>query len=462
MRTRAAVGRWWPLWAAGCLALALAWGWRHPLWGGLAAACCTVTAGLLAATLFAPSGPGTRVGRLAGFPWTPVRLTTDERLRHVHCLGPSGSGKTTSVLTPLLAQDVAAGHGITVIEIKGGDLCRHARAAAARAGRTVLTWDPGAAGGMGWNPLADPSPATAERLVYALQRTGGPPAPASDYYAAVGAAVVRHAVGAFASAGLPLDLLGLRGFLVDPQARQRVLREADDPFVREYFLTVFEAWRPDERLRNVQGLLNHLDSLLVHAPVRQALCPEPDAPTLDLGRCLSDGEILLVTLPIGGMLRLAEVLGHLLLSALQANVYARPAATPCHFIYLDEFQHFAGPGFAEFLALCRGFGVGTVLAHQNLGQLRALGGPALAETVLANTRTTVILRCDAPDAAPLASRLPARQGSRPWETRELATLAFGQAILARSGRRGRPSAGRVRLSYAGAEAGATVGKGHLP
>lgn len=436
---------WWPLWA---LAAAVGLGdlaWRHP---GLAVGVGALTLVALARGLrrWRHPGPGTVLGRRVAPPWTALRLSTEERLRHVHCLGPSGSGKTTSVLMPMLAQDVALGHGVTVIEIKGGDLGQRARAAAAQAGRPVAIWEPASGGGLGWNPLAAPGPATAERLIYALQRAGGPSSAGADYYAAVGAGVIRHSVGAFASAGAPLDLLGLRAFLVDPQARQRVLRAVRDPLVRAYFLTVFEAWRPDERLRNVQGILNHLDGLLAHPDVRASLCPVTGAPQLDLAAHLADGGVLVVTLPLGGMLRLAGALGHLLLSTLQAEVYRRPTPTPGHFIYLDEFQHFAGPGFAEFLALCRGFGVGTVLAHQNLSQLRAIGGPELAETVLANTRTTVVLRCDQPDALALAQRLPRRPGQLPQPER-LAALPFGQALIARSGRRGRPRADVVRLRH---------------
>lgn len=439
---------WWPLWGAAAAVAVGDLALHHPLPAGIAAAGAVGTAAVLAPRLGA-GGTATVVGRRAGPPWTRLGLSVEERLRHVHCLGPSGSGKTTAVLMPMLAQDIAGGHGATVIEIKGGDLGARALSAAARAGRAVHVWAPAEGGGIGWNPLSEPGPATAERLIYALQRAGGPAAPAADYYAAVGAGVIRHSVGAFASAGLPLDLLRLRAFLVDPQARQRVLRDVRDTFVRDYFLTVFEAWRPDERLRNVQGILNHLDSLLAHAEVRRSLCPPADAPTLDLAAHLARGAVLVVTLPLGGMLRLAGALGHLLLSTLQAQVYARPTATPHHFIYLDEFQHFAGPGFAEFLALCRGFGVGTVLAHQNLGQLRALGGPELAETVLANTRTTVVLRCDQPDAALLAQRLPRPPAGPPWTGERLSTLPFGQALVARAGRRGRPRAEIVRLAWRG-------------
>ncbi len=432
---------WLPWWAAAAAVLALGWLGRHIWTWPLAAACL----GLGLRLWRRNRGSGTNLlGRAATFPWENVRLTPQERLRHVHCVGPSGSGKTTSVLAPLLAQDLASGAGVAVLEIKGGDLGRLVRATAARLGRPVAEWAPAGGGDVVWNPLAHPSPACAERLIFALQRVGGTSSAGAEYYQAVGAGVLRHAVGAFASAGAALDLMRLRSFLVDPRARQQVLRDVRDPLVREYFLTVFEAWRPDERLRNLQGILNHLDALLAAPEVRASLCPDGTLPTLDLDATLAEGRVLLGTLPLGSMLRLAQGLGSFLLAALQAAAYARPAPTPPCFLYLDEFQHFAGPGFADFLALCRGFGVGAVLAHQNLAQLRAAGGPALEETVLANARTSVILRCDAPDAAAFAARLPQSPG-RPWSAAMLAELPFGQGVVVRRGNRSRPRARTVRL-----------------
>ena len=39
-------------------------------------------------------------------------------LHHLHVLGPTGTGKTT-LLAHLINQDIAAGHGVVVIEPKG-------------------------------------------------------------------------------------------------------------------------------------------------------------------------------------------------------------------------------------------------------------------------------------------------------------------------------------------------------
>ena len=444
---------WMPVWVAGGAVLTAALaaaalrsaGLPPPIATGAVAAMAAVGLGM---TIHhrRKAGPWTRVGRRTAFPWDTVRLNAEDRLRHLHCIGPSGSGKTTAVLAPLLAQDVTAGSGVTVLELKGGELCSTARHFAAAAGRTVLQWDPANPDSACWNPLAHPGPEAGERLLFALQRANGHASAASEYYAAVGGAVIRHSIQAFTAAGAPLDLARLRSFLLEAPARQVILRQVTDTDTLAYFHHVFDAWRPDERLRNVQALTSAIDTLLVHPFVRRSLCPPPDAPQIDLDRCLREGAILLVTLPLGGMLRQATALGAFLLATLQAATYARQEGGPLHYIYLDEFQQFAGPGFGDFLALARSHRVGVVLAHQNLAQLRQAGGGALEETVLANARTTVLLRCDGPDAHAFSAWLPPR-GGRPWRPEDLTGLPFGSAVVRTAAGRNLPRADVVRMRY---------------
>ena len=449
---------WWPLWGAGGVALlgALARDVAIPaapmhLWegGALAAACAgaAVTLGAVAGRRH-PMGPYTTLGRRASFPWTQLRIGQNERLRHVHCLGPTGSGKTSSILAPMLVQDLTSGAGITVIEIQGSELGSTARAWAERLGRRVISWEPGHPESGCWNPLRDRSAVAAERLIQALRRAAGEKS-TGDYYEAVGGNILRHAVAAFAAANEPLDLCRLRAFLTEPPFRHSVMARVGDPAVLAYFRSVFDAWNPEEQARNLQGVRGHLDALLAPPFVRRALCPPAGAVEVDLGRCLRDGAVLLVRLPLSDMLRLAEVLGTLLLSGLQAAVSARAAEEPPHFLYLDEFQHFCGPGFGEFLALAGGRGVGLVLAHQNLAQLRHAGGTALEGAVLSHASTTVLLRCDAPDAETLAPWLPPR-GRRAWHPHDLSELPFGIGVARVSAGR-RPRAHFVRLGYVGGQ-----------
>src|SRR5262249_50744705 len=68
----------------------------------------------------------------------PLRLAAVARLRHLHVLGPTGVGKST-LLANLIVQDIAAGHGVVVIDPKGdlvGDIL--ARVPEHRAGDVIV------------------------------------------------------------------------------------------------------------------------------------------------------------------------------------------------------------------------------------------------------------------------------------------------------------------------------------
>ena len=359
---------------------------------------------------FAPKPGDVVLGRRLGFPWRPVRVGHDDRFRHMLCIGPSGTGKTLTVLAPLLRQDLQSGAGVIVVEPKDGELagiCRDFCRARGRAYREIAPLD---LAGEPWNALQGSAPAVAERTLFALGRLqGGDRAPASAgaaYYDALGQSVLRHAVYAIKGAlGDQATLADLQAILSDANARAQILARCDDAEVHRFFAGTFAAWRPDERARNLAGILNSLDMLLAHPDLRRTLTPPPET-GIRLPQVLAEGGALLVTLPSGELLRAGEALGAFFLAALTAAVFARPASPrPPVFLYVDEFQRFATPGFADFLAMARGYRVGAVLAHQNLAQLRVAGGQPLVETVLANTRTRIVLACDAPDAAALAPAL---------------------------------------------------------
>jgi hypothetical protein len=448
---------WRPVSLAGgvaAAALAASVALRHPLLAGsgstaaadaLAGSCLVLAAAVVVAVRrkARADGPATVLGRAVAFPWTTVRLGRGDRLRHVLCVGQGASGRTHSVLAPMLVQDLASGAGMTVIELRGGELCGVARMWAERLGRPVIEWEPGNPESGCWNPLAHPSPAAAERLAQALQRRAGSPSSA-DFYGGDGGSLLRHAVAAFASARAPLDLCRLRTFLADDVARQETLRTVSDPPTLRYFDAVFGTWSLQDRARRTQRAVQDLDALLAQPFVRRALCPPPGAPTIALPNCLHDAGVLLVQLPLGDALSLAEVLGSLLLSSLQAAVYERGPDEALHFLYLDEFERFTGPGFGEFLALSRGYRVGSVLALASLCQPRAAGGTSVEDAVRANAQTTVVLRCDGADAAALAPGLPRHRG-RAWSADDLTQLPFGTGVACAAG--GRPRARRIRLRY---------------
>ena len=90
---------------------------------------------------------------------------------------------------------------------------------------------------------------------------------------------------------------------------------------------------------------------------------------------------------------------------------ARPASADFvpHFLYADEFHHFASERFAALLAEARKFGLGLTLAHQYTSQLVTKeGNNRLLDAILGNAGTLVLFRVGGPDARLLAGSVSPR------------------------------------------------------
>ena len=388
-------GRWLPLLVAAVLTAAALWWRRVP--------------------------PGATV--LARSSWgTPVVLTESDRLLHLHVVGPTGAGKSTAALLPLLASDLAAGAGVVVLDPKG-DVAASVRDMARASGRTCHFVCPGDPESAGLNPLAGDTVRAAEATALALDRLFSSTAD-SGFYRTLGQVLVRHGVRAVKAAyGDDATVATLARFFAEPGFRQQVLAGPVPADVRAFFTTQFAAWSERSRTEYTIGLNNQLSALLGNELVAATL----DGPAVDLALVLARGDVLAVALPVGRLGATAAALGTFLLYQLQAAVHDRPAGGPSVYLYLDEFHLFASEGFAEFLAMARGYRVGLVLAHQDLGQLPA----NLTAAVLANARNRLVFGgVSVADAALFAAEAGMGRDRRPrWSADAIRRLPRGAVLV---------------------------------
>jgi hypothetical protein len=355
--------------------------------------------------LVAPSRAIARQDRVIGqasFPGRerPLALTAADSLRHLHCLGPTGSGKSTLLLN-LIAQDIAAGRAVVVIEPKG-DLIGEvlARIPQTRIGDVVLLDATDSERPVGLNPLAlgGRSPElAADQLLGMLH----------SLYAAHWGPRTHDILGAslLTLARVPnMSLAALPLLLTDAGFRRRVLRGLDDPIGLEPFWSTYEAWHEAERLAAIAPVMNKLRPLLLRPEMRAILGQTSDS--FDLRRIFTERKILLVNLSKGLLgPETAALLGSLIVSQLWQVVLGRAALPPLRrhpvFVYVDEFQDYLHLplDFADALAQARGLGVGFTLAHQHLHQL----DPPMRSAVLANAQSRIAFRLPSEDARTLAA-----------------------------------------------------------
>lgn len=346
-----------------------------------------------------------------------VSLSTEQRLRHMHLVGASGTGKSTLLLI-LIVQDMERGNGVAVID-PHGDLVDEllGRIPESRIDDVILVDPADTDHPIGFNILSAHSELEktllSSDLVAVFRRL-------STSWGDQMTSVLSNAVLAFLESDKGGTLADLRRFLIEPEYRKEFLETVQDREVVYYWQKEF----PLLTGKPQAPLLTRLDSFLRPRLVR-GMVTQPEN-RLDFASIMSEGKILLVKLAQGAIgEENAALLGTLFVAKIHQLALGRQAveqsARRPFFVYLDEFQHFVTPSMATLLTGARKYGVGLVLAHQELRQLWNQDRD-VAGAVLANAATRICFRVGDDDAKKL------EDGFTTFSARDLQNLGVGQAV----------------------------------
>ncbi|HWX23660.1 MAG TPA: type IV secretion system DNA-binding domain-containing protein, partial [Vicinamibacteria bacterium] len=215
-------------------------------------------------------------------------------------------------------------------------------------------------------------------------------------------------------------LLDLREFLVDKQTRERLLAAVDDPYLLSYFRHEFQLAAG----KSVGAILTRLDGFLRSKTVRQIVGARESR--LDLRAVVDRGQIFLARLSQGAIgEENAALLGSLLVSKFHQITMSRQEVKREErrpfFLYADECQEVATASMAQLLAGARKYGLGLILAHQDLRQLEGKA-PEVSSALLGNAGTRIAFRVGDRDAKALS------EGLSFFGPTDLMSLRVGEAI----------------------------------
>ncbi len=355
-----------------------------------------------------PPAPGTlgvqRVIAQATAPGVDATLALPAKaaLQHLHVIGPTGVGKSV-LLGRLIQQDIAAGHGVVVIEPKGDlvdDVLSHIPA---ERRDDVVVLDAADRAAVGLNPLAtsgERAEVTADLLLAvfkALYADSWGPRTQDILHACLLTLARRH----------DATLVMLPLLLTDAGFRRSLTSGLNDPLALGPFWAWYDQLAPGERAQAIAPLMNKLRQWLLRPSLRAVLGQRE--PRFQLSQVFTENKILLV--PLRKALlgpEAAALLGSLVVAQLWQAIQAR-AAMPATkrqpvMVYIDEVQDYLHlpTDLGDALAQARGFGVGFTLAHQFLGQLPA----PMRAAVLSNARSRVCFQLSREDAGLLAKGHP--------------------------------------------------------
>lgn len=326
-----------------------------------------------------------------------VGFTAADFARHCYILGSTGCGKTTLILR-LIAKDIAAGHSLVVVDLRGDlvsgvlGLCATADVDPSRV--TILDLrEKGRA--FGFNPLAG----AGEPFVRALHVLDVL-ASESPSWGVQLEETLRSALLLLANSGQ--SLTRLHEVFFDSAFRDRILKGTADQALTDFWAR-YDAFSAEKQQAWALPVFNKVTSLLSVPNLRRIL---GECGPIDLGDVLGiPGQVLLVSLAVDELQRSARMFGSLVVSAIAREMLARVDVpekdrNPVR-LYVDEFENMASESFEGLIAEGRRFKLSLVLSHQTLAQLPA----KLRSVVRNNVGLQVLFQVGFEDAQVVAREL---------------------------------------------------------
>lgn len=395
-------------------------------------------------------------------------LPAKDRFLHMLILGPTGCGKTSQSLIPMILQDVQnPGWGITVLEPKG-DFAIKAYMMAKEYGREAVYFDPSYKNCAKFNPLAGREIDVVENIATTFKMLN-PDSP--QFFLDLNEQLVKNAVKVLkrldASEGVEgkyATFISLNRLLQNTNGQgrdwvnkfSRIVSASDSEaaenrdiaawFLNEYFQERSKVYE------NTSGVRSQVSKLVSNEYLREVLNPDfanGERNEVDFDSHLANGGVLCISTAQGTLRDLSKYLGYFIILSLQSSVFRRPGNENTrrpHTLYIDEFQTYSTPGFADMLTQGRSYRVSSVLATQARAQMAMGGGKDgknFVELVSANARNVILYPGINKDDAKYYSdqfgeseKLKSR-----WATARKNSI-FLPAVLLRWGIRQKPSGNR--------------------
>ncbi len=321
-------------------------------------------------------------------------IKTDDRRRHMYVIGKTGMGKTT-MMENMVLHDIYAGHGVGIIDPHGDYAEKIIDYIPANRINDVIYFNPADLQyPIGFNILEVISEEQKHLVAAGLMGTFKKIWP--DVWSSRMEYILNNTLLAL------LDypgstLLGINRLLADKAYRRKVISKLKDPVVKSFWQTEFAAYNDRYAQEAVAPIQNKIGQFLSASVIRNMVAQVKS--TINVREIMDSGKIFIMNLSKG---RIGEdnsrLLGGMLITELQLAAMARVDITEEErrdfFLYVDEFQNFATPSFANILSEARKYRLSLIMAHQYVAQLDEL----VADAVFGNVGTLLAFRVGGPDA----------------------------------------------------------------
>lgn len=333
---------------------------------------------------------------------TPIGLKKEERRKHVYILGGTGTGKSTMLLS-MVESDIRTNNGVGVIDPHGDLVEQTLKTIPKKRISEVIYFNPDDIRyPIGINLLERSNNLTEEESlkekeyiaesiislfhkIYTEKYTG----PRMEY-------ILRNTIHtAFTVPNA--TLFTVYKLLVNTRYRKSIIRDLEDENLKDFWRYEFAKAGNYQKVKMISPITNKIGRFLFSPTIKRII--EQEKSTIDFNQIINEKKILLCNLSKGKIGEdNSKVLGSLIMAKLQLAGLKR-ARIPIKkrkdfYLYVDEFQDFATPGFAQILSEARKYRLNAILAHQTISQIE---DKSLVNITLANTGTVICFRTANPE-----------------------------------------------------------------
>jgi hypothetical protein len=328
----------------------------------------------------------------------PVYIQDDDRQRHMYIIGKTGTGKS-EFLKQMILQDIENNQGLAVIDPHGDLIEDILKRIPPRRAEDVILFDPAdTTRPMGFNML---EAQTEEQkhfvvssiigLMYKLfdPNKTGIIGPRFEHAVRNAMLTVMYEQGT--------TFIEVVRALTDQNFVQELLPKVEDPIIRRYWTDQIAQTSDFHKSEVLDYIVSKFGRFVTNKMIRNIIGQSDSA--FSFRRVMDEQKILLINLSKGKIgEENSSFLGLVLVPKILVAAMSRqdiPMDQRKNFyLYVDEFQNFATPDFAQILSEARKYRLNLIVANQFIGQMEE----EVKNAIFGNVGTVASFRVGVTDA----------------------------------------------------------------
>lgn len=329
----------------------------------------------------------------------PVYIERDDRRRHTYIIGKTGTGKT-EFLKSMIMQDINNGEGVAVIDPHGDLVEDILKMIPPKRAEDVILFDPSDTDRpMGFNMLEAETEQQRHFVVNSIiglmyklfdPNKTGIIGPRFEHAVRNAMLTVMYEKGS--------TFIEVMRVLTDQNFVQEILPKVEDPIIRRYWTDQIAQTSDFHKSEVLDYITSKFGRFVTNKMIRNIIGQSDSA--FNFRKVMDEQKILLINLSKGKIgEENASFLGlilvpKILVAAMSRQDIVNKEDRKDFFLYVDEFQNFATPDFAQILSEARKYRLNLIVANQFIGQMEE----EIKNAIFGNVGTIASFRVGVTDA----------------------------------------------------------------